>query len=173
MSSIILYYSRSGQNYMNGTIQNLKEGNTKKAAEKIKQITQSDLFEIVPVQPYSHSYDECIEQAKEDQLRHARPDLVSYPRIEAYDVLYIGFPIYWQTMPMCMFTLLENLDTKGKIICPFCTHEGSQFANSLKDIKKICPESMIRKGLAIIGHQVTNEESTIKTWIKEVNYENR
>lgn len=173
MASIILYYSRSGQNYGNGRIQNLKTGNTKIVAEKISQLTQSDLFEIVPVQPYSHLYDECIEQAKEDQFRHARPAIVHYPKIDDYTILYVGFPIYWQTMPMCLFTLLENLDTKGKIICPFCTHEGSGFSNSLKDIQKLCPESEIRKGLAIMGHQVMNEKEAIETWVEEVNYENR
>lgn len=172
MSSIILYYSRPGQNYTNGRIENLKEGNTKILAEKISQWTQSMLFEIEPVHPYSFSYDACIEQAKEDQFRHARPDIVNYPDIDAYKTLFIGFPIYWQTMPMCVFTLLESLDTKGKIIYPFCTHEGSQFANSLKDLKKLCPQSKIGKGLAIVGHQVGNEDETIETWIKEVNHEN-
>ena len=96
MSAIILYFSRAGENYVSGTIRNLSKGNTEIAAEMIQELTGSDLFPLTPLVPYSFRYSECIEQAKNDQKRNARPELVSYPQnLDAYDTVYLGFPNYW------------------------------------------------------------------------------
>ncbi len=123
---LIVYYSRPGENYFNGKIQYIKKGNTEIAAEIIKGLTGADSFRIVQKTPYSDNYRECTEEAHEDQRRNARPELTAYPQsLDGYDVIYLGFPNYWSTMPMAMFTFLEHCSMKGKTIKPFCTHEGS------------------------------------------------
>lgn len=167
MKSIIIYFSRSGNNYVNGQIVDLKIGNTEIVANMIQKLTHSDIFKIEPVISYSNDYSKCIEEAKEDQRRNARPELQTYPEnLENYDLIYLGFPNYWGTMPMPVFTLLEKMDFTNKIIMPFCTHEGSGMGNSENDIKKICKSGKVGKGLAIHGANAQYSKEAIKKWLK-------
>lgn len=146
MAALIAYFSRADQNYFGGRLKNISVGNTEQAARILEKITGADMFKIEPVQPYSKDYNICISQAQEDQLRNARPELTHYPEsIDQYDVIYLGYPNYWGTMPMQVFTFLEHFDFSGKTICPFCTHEGSGIGRSEADINIIwnLPEKMV------------------------------
>lgn len=168
MAQLIAYFSRAGENYLNGAIKNLTVGNTEIAAKMISEITGGDLFQIVPVHAYSDDYNECIFEAQDDQRRDARPDLKEYPdNLDAYDTIYLGFPNYWGTMPMCVFTFLEHFDLSGKTIRPFCTHEGSGMGHSEADIKRLCPHARIEKGLAIHGADVSHAGKALGNWIKK------
>ncbi|MGN1115980.1 MAG: flavodoxin [Candidatus Ornithomonoglobus sp.] len=166
MAAIILYFSRKGNNYVNGSIKNLPVGNTEIAAEMIHKLTGADIFKIEPVTAYSEDYSECIAEAKNDLEREARPELKAYPdNLNEYDTIYLGYPNYWGTMPVAVFSILEKYDLSGKAIKPFCTHEGSGMGRSETDIKKICRGAVISKGLAIHGANVKNAEKAIKEWI--------
>lgn len=125
MSAIIIYFSRAGENYVSGSIKKLTKGNTEIMAEIIKKITGAELFKVEPIIQYSDDYNICIEEARSDQRRDARPELKNYPKnIDNYDTVYLGYPNYWSTMPMPLFTVLDKYDFLGKTIVPFCTHEG-------------------------------------------------
>ena len=168
MAELIVYFSRAGQNYVNGAIKSLKVGNTEIAAKIIQGKTDADIFRLIPEVSYSDDYNECIEQAKDDQKRNARPELREYPKsIEQYDTIYLGYPNYWGTMPMCVFTFLEHFDLSGKTIRPFCTHEGSGMGSSAADIKKLCPGAKVDSGLAIHGAAADKSESEIIKWLKK------
>ncbi|MBM6830264.1 flavodoxin [Anaerotignum lactatifermentans] len=163
---LIAFYSRADENYVSGTLKYLTVGNTEAAANILRELTGADLFQIEQVQPYAKSYNECIAQAQEDQKRDARPELKAYPEsIEEYDTIYLGFPNYWSTMPMAVFTFLEHFDFSGKIIKPFCTHEGSGMGRSEKDIKKLCPNAKVEKGLAIYGSAASRAGKDFEKWI--------
>lgn len=163
---IIVYYSRADENYVNGQIKTLKVGNTQVAAGIVQELTGADVFKIEQKQAYSKDYNECIEQARMDQNKNARPELKDYPdSLDGYNVIYLGFPNYWSTMPMAVFTFLEHFDLSGKIIKPFCTHEGSGMGNSVRDIKKLCPSAIVENGLAIRGGNVNLAKNEIKEWI--------
>lgn len=82
--------------------------------------------------------------------------------------MYLGYPNYWNTMPMAVFTFLEHFDFTGKEIRPFCTHEGSGMGNSVSDIRKLCPDAEVSQGLAIRGGSVKESEKAIKEWIEEL-----
>lgn len=164
----ILFYSRADENYVNGMIKKLEVGNTEVAAGIIEKLTDAKIFKIEQMQPYSKDYNECIAQAQADQKRDARPELKNYPEtLEDYDTIYLGFPNYWGTMPMAVFTFLEHFDFSGKRIRPFCTHEGSGLGNSIKDIQRLCPDAKIEKGLAIHGGSVERSERDIERWIEQ------
>lgn len=166
--SIVVFYSRADENYVNGMIKKLDVGNTEVAAGMIRELTGADWFKIEQRQPYAEDYNECIEQAKNDQQKGARPQLKAYPgTLDGYDVIYLGFPNYWNTMPMVVFTFLEHFNLEGKTVRPFCTHEGSGMGSSLSDIKKLCPEAKVLKGLAIRGGSVERAKEEIEAWIKE------
>lgn len=165
---LVAFFSRADENYVNGVIKKLNIGNTQVAAGIIEKLIETDLFQIEPIQPYAKEYNECIEQAQADQKRNARPELKNYPEsIEAYDIIYLGFPNYWGTMPMPVFTFLEHFDFSGKIIRPFCTHEGSGMGNSVKDIQKLCPGAIVTEGLAIRGGSVERQAEEIEKWVRQ------
>ena len=165
-NKLIAFYSRADENYVNGMLRKLDIGNTEAAAGIIQELTGADIFKIEQVQPYSADYNECIEQAQADQRRDARPELKGYPEtIDGYDTIYLGFPNYWGTMPMAVFTFLNHFDFSQKVIKPFCTHEGSGMGNSVSDIKKLCPSANVEKGLAIKGSSVERSKSDIEKWI--------
>lgn len=169
MAELIAYFSRGHQNYVNGMLKNLEVGNTEAAAGIIKRLTGAELFKLEPIQEYSRDYNECIAQAKEDQRREARPELKCYSEsLERYDTIYLGFPNYWSTMPMAVFTFLEHYDFTGKTICPFCTHEGSGMGSSEADIRRICPGAELKKGLAVRGGSAGAAEPEIRRWLRRV-----
>ena len=163
---LIAFYSRAGENYVNGLIKTLELGNTEMAAGIIAELTGADTFKIEQQTPYSKIYHECIAQAQYDQQNNVRPSLKHYPKnLGEYDVIYLGYPNYWSTMPMAVFTFLEHFDFSEKTIKPFCTHEGSGLGSSISDIKRICPSAKIEKGLAIQGGSVNRSRKDIEKWI--------
>ena len=165
---LIAFYPRADDNYVNGLIKTLEVGNTEVAAGIIKELTGADLFKLEQLKPYARDYNECIAQAQADQRQNARPDLKSFPEtLDEYDVIYLGYPNYWSTMPMAVFTFLEHFDFSGKTIKPFCTHEGSGLGSSLSDIKKLCPAAKVEKGLAIHGGSVKRSRKDIEKWVRE------
>lgn len=166
--NLVAYYSRAGENYVSGTLKQLEVGNTEVAAGMINELIDADMFKIQQRQEYPKSYNECIAVAQEDQRKGARPALKAFPEsIEQYDTIYLGYPNYWSTMPMAVFTFLEHFDFTSKTIKPFCTHEGSGLGVSQQDIKKICKGAVVKKGLAIRGSGVKNAKKDIERWIKE------
>lgn len=167
MKSLVVFYSRAGENYFGGAIKNIKVGNTKIIAEKLAKLTNSDIFEVKQINEYSSNYKTCTEEAKRDQQNDAHPDLAMYlDNIDEYDTVYLCYPNYWGTMPMAMFTFLEEYDFSGKTIMPLCTHEGSGMGHSESDIKKLCPTANIKSGLAIRGSNANNSDQDLKNWIQ-------
>ncbi len=163
---LIVYYSRADENYVSGELKMLPVGNTEIAAGYIKELTGADMFKIEQKQPYSAGYNECIAQAQEDQKKDARPELVSMPEsIDKYSEIYLCYPNYWGTVPMAVFTFLDNYGFEGKVIKPLCTHEGSGMGRSESDIKAHCKGAKVEKGLAIHGSNVKQSKSQIEKWI--------
>ena len=168
MKSIVLYFSRSGQNYSNGSIVNLSRGNTAVAAEIIHDICDADLFEVKPVVEYPDDYMKCTDVAKDELNKNARPAVSEMPEnLSQYDTIFIGGPVWWGTYPMPMFTVLEQLDWTGKTVLPFSTHEGSGLGDIMSDMRRVCAGANVRGGLAIHGSNVAAARADIEKWIKK------
>lgn len=163
---LVAYYSRTGENYAVG---NITKGNTARVAEEIHAVVGGDLFEIKSDRVYSSNYQKCCDEAKADLNKKARPKLTSNVKnINDYDVIYLGYPIWWGTMPMPVFSFIEaNGNLKGKTIIPFCTHEGSSFGSSLTDLKKECPAATVKQGLSIRGANAKDCKSTVANFLKK------
>ena len=167
MKALVIYFSRADENYFGGSMRYISKGNTEVIAEYIQEIVGADLFKVERKVPYSKDYMTCIKEAQVEQRNNERPELVNYiDDISTYDVIFIGAPIYWGTMPQPMFTLLEKLDFNNKIIMPFTTHEGSGLANVVTDIKRIAKGADIKPGLAIVGSTVNTAKNKVEAWIK-------
>ena len=164
---LVVYFSHKGENYSKGKIVNLEKGNTEIVAEMISNILNADIFEIVAEKEYPFNYNECIEIAKKELRENSKIKLKQDIDIKEYDIIFVGYPNWWGTMPMPVWTFLEGKDFNNKRILPFCTHEGSGLGKSESDIKKLTSGTEVLKGLAINGSEVNNAEKQIKKWLED------
>ena len=165
--TLIAFFSRADENYFGGAMRYVKVGNTEIVAGIIKDLIPADTFKIEMKNPYSPVYMTCIEEAKKDLRAKARPELVSMPEsIDEYDTVILAYPNYWGTMPMAVYTFLENFDFSGKTILPLCTNEGSGMGSSEREIKKTCPGADVKKGLPITGSAAASSKSSVERWLK-------
>lgn len=163
--NLIIYYSRKGENYVNGNIENLAKGNTEICAEYIKKAVGGDMFKIETKNRYSENYHTCTMEAKAEYENNARPKLTKYlDSLDRYDNIFICGPCWWGTYPMAVFSLIEKLDFSGKNVFPLMTHEGSGLGHSIKDLKKICTGAVIKPGLAVHGADAIKSEQAVALW---------
>jgi len=166
MKAIVIYFSRADENYAVGYVD---KGNTEYVAEYIKEYTGADMFKVERKVPYAKDYSTCCDEAKNEVNNNFRPEIKEVLQsIDSYDTVFIGYPIYWGTIPMPMFTQLEKLNFEGKDVYPFATHEGSGLASSISDLKRICGGANFKSGLAIQGRNVKEDSSKtlVKEWIE-------
>ncbi len=167
--NLIIYYSRKGENYWNGSIKNISKGNTEIVAEFIQRAVGGDMFQVETVKEYAEDYYACIDEAKKELNEQARPQLKKYiDTIADYDNIFICGPCWWGTFPMAIFTQLEKLDFTSKKVFAVMTHEGSGFGSCEGDLKKICKGAVFGKGLAIHGAEAANSENKVSDWAKKV-----
>ena len=158
MAILIAYYSRAGENYFGGAYRRIAFGNTEKAAKMLTDLTGGKLYQIRQAQPYAEDYQTCIAEAKADLQKNARPAVPDLPEdLAAYDEIYLGYPNYWGTMPMAVYTFLEHYDLTGKIIRPFCTHEGSGLSGTVGSIRAAASGATVLDGLAITKTTAQND----------------
>ena len=111
-------------------------GNTGVVANMIAESTGAELFSIQTVEKYPASYDETIDQGQQERNADARPELTALPEnLDAYDVIFLGFPNWWGDMPMALYSFLEQVDLSGKTIVPFVTSGGSGFSSTVSTIE--------------------------------------
>lgn len=141
-------------------------GNTKAVAERISQLTGADLYEIVPEIPYTDEdlnyNDDSCRANKEMNDASARPAIGSDAvDISDYDTVYIGYPIWWGTMPRIINTFLDTYDLSGKTVMPFCTSGSSGISKSVSDIRAEEPDADVRDGLRASD----SSDSSIDEWL--------
>lgn len=166
---LVVVFSHAGENYDVGVIE---EGNTLKMARIIAEQTGADLFELVPVVPYSNVYDEVLDQATEEQRTNARPEYEGEIENWAqYDTVFIGYPIWWGEIPNIVYTFMEAYDFTGKTVVPFNTHEGSGQAHSQRDIENLLDANVL-KGLPVRGSKAQNDAqgtaADVESWLKSI-----
>ena len=137
-------------------------------AEWPSEDASNDLFEVEPAREYSAFYMTCIKEAQAEQRGNERPTVKKLPEsLDGYDTIFIGYPNWWGTMPMFMFTVLDAFDWTSKKIVPFCTNEGSGLGSSERDIKASCPGATVLPGLSIHGGSASSPEKQVAAWAKQ------
>jgi flavodoxin len=168
---LIAYFSSAGNIVTDEEPRgNVGHGNTKTIADFIQGQVGGDLFFIETVEKYPANYDDTIDVAMQEQRTNARPALASeVENMDDYDVIFIGFPIWWGTMPQPVFTFLDDYDFSGKTVIPFCTHEGSGFGRSTGDLESSLPDSTLLKGFSVRGSSASNAVDDVTQWLSELN----
>lgn len=165
--NLILYFSRKGENYVNGNIKNLEKGNTEYVALFIRRAVGGDLFEIRTAREYAKDYYDCIKEAKAEQNADIRPDLAAaISDISMYDNIFICGPCWWGEFPMAVYSQTDLLDFTGKKVMVAVTHEGSGMADCERALKKKIKGAVFGKGLAIHGADAPFSEKEVAAWAK-------
>ena len=168
MKNLVIYYSRRGQNYVNGSIKNLDKGNAELITGYIRDAVDADVFEVDTVKPYDKDYMVCIDEAKAELRAKARPELKEYlDDISVYDNIFIVGPNWWGIYPMALYHQLERLDFTGKTVHYVVTHEGSGLGGVPKTMKDACKGAKLSESLAVQGGSAPRAEKQVTDWAKK------
>ena len=164
---LVAYFSRADENYNVGTVE---IGNTQVVAEYIAQQVGADSFHIETVTPYPADYDECCDVAKRELADNARPEISgSVENMDSYDIVFLGYPIWWGDMPMAVYTFIESYDFSSKVVIPFNTHEGSGASGTYSVISSALPNTRVLEGMAIQGKTAqefnSDTEQAVRSWL--------
>ncbi len=150
----------------------LQPGNTAQIAEYIKEYTGGETFSIKTEKLYPSTYEECLEEASAEKSEATRPALSTHiENMEKYDTIFLGFPNWWYTAPMAIFSFLEEYDFSGKTIIPFVAHGTGGIAASVRDISRVLPSSaVVLTPLGISRSDMDTAEERVKSWLEELGF---
>lgn len=147
-------------------------GTAKAVAEEIAKQTGADIQEIVPVLPYDSNranYNALAAYAKKEHDENMRPAIKNEINIADYDNIFIGYPMWWYTFPMIIYTLFDEYDFSGKTIIPFNTHMGSSDGGTYQTIAELEPNAKVLKGLPVeMSAAERGSEKAVSKWLKSL-----
>ena len=163
---LVAYFSRTGDNYAVG---NIAKGNTHIVADMIAEAAGADMFEIKTIKDYPSDYKACTEAAKDELEKNARPELAAkVPNMQDYDVIFLGYPIWWSDMPMAVYTFMESYDFHGKTIIPFCTSAGNVLTGRESSIiPEYAKGAKVLDGLGIEGKRAQQNPDSVKPEVQK------
>lgn len=146
----------------------LAPGNTALMAQYIQSQVGGDLFSIRVTEPYSSNYDKCLDRAADEKAEAARPELVgTVENIADYDTVYLGFPNWWYTCPMAVFSFVESHDLSGKTIIPFCAHGTAGLSRTVQDLTAALPADVtVLEPIGIFRDEMGQAEELIDQWLE-------
>lgn len=144
-------------------------GNTQYVACVIQENTGADIFRIEPAIPYTTDHEALVDLALAEQNDNARPAIAGQiENLDEYDVIFIGYPIWWSDLPMILYTFLEQYDLSGKTVAPFSTHGGSGLAGTISTIKELQPDAnVLEDGFTVSRNSVAEAGSDVAAWLAE------
>ncbi len=150
----------------------LPPGNTSRMASWIQEKTGGDLYSIQVVDKYSCYWDECLDRAANEKARRARPALTgTVENMDQYDVVFLGFPTWWYTIPMAIANFVEIHDLSDKTVIPFVAHGTSGIARTIRDLEKLLPSSVsLEKEIGIYRSEVSGSRGNVESWLKGLGY---
>lgn len=143
-------------------------GVTKKLAERLAKVVGADLFEIEPETPYTSAdlnwTDKKARSTVEMNDRNSRPAIKSKADVSNYDVVFVGFPIWWYREPSIIDTFMESYDFSGKTVVPFATSGGSQMGDSGKNMQTLAKGAKVEGGKRFSSNA---SEDELKSWAEK------
>lgn len=144
-------------------------GNVEAMAQDIHAQVGGDLVKLEPVEPYPSDYNLCLDVVRQEQRENARPALkTALPDMAGYDMVFLGAPVWWGTLPLLVVNFLEQVDLSGKTIALFGSSGGSSFARTVSDLERLCPNSTILKALGLRDGGGASRTSAVTQWLGEI-----
>ena len=144
-------------------------GSVQYMATVIAETTGADLARIRTVIPYAENFDELAERADYERQNDVRPEItVPIDDFNSYDVIFVGYPIWWYQMPMAMYSFFDKFDCSGKTLIPFSTHGGSGWSGTLEDIRELVPDATMVDGYSISRNNTATSREGILNWLREI-----
>ena len=135
-------------------------GNTRAVAQSLAELTHGDLFEISPREDYSNVYT----QSNSEIRRRSRPELdAAVEDMGSYDIVFVGYPVWWHATPAPVNSFLESYDLTGKLVIPFCTSGGSDISETMPTFLGYC------EGAAVYGGRRITNASQLEGWLTDLN----
>ncbi len=149
-------------------------GTAKIVAKEIAKQTGAELVEIEPAVPYDSNrdhYNALAAYAKKEHDENQRPAIKNDIDISGYDNIFIGYPMWWYTFPMIIYTLFDKYDFSGKTIIPFNTHMGSGDGGTYKTIRELEPNAKVLEGLPVeMSAAEKGPEQAVSRWLKNIGF---
>ena len=153
--SLIIFYSLSG--------------NTKAVVEQLRGLTGADVLEIQTVRPYPSDFHAVVEQAREERRTNFLPPIQPVTvNWHDYDTIYLGFPIWGNTIPQPMATYLSQNNLAGKTVIPFCTHDGYGVGRSYQVVAEYCPDATMLAGFDMLGSNAREARQLLGAWLNRI-----
>lgn len=148
----------------------LAPGNAAMMAQWIQEETGGDLFSIQVTEPYSSDYDTCLDRAADEKAEDARPELKTHvENMNDYNIVFLGFPNWWYTIPMAIHSFVEEYNFSGKTVIPFVTHGTGGLANCINDLTDALPEStQVLEPIGVYRDDVKDAQPEIQQWISNL-----
>ena len=170
MRTITIFYSLKGETIAPGyKIEVLEKGHTANVAETISAVSGSESYEIRTIKEYNRDHIKMIYEAKEEIDAGILPDLVDdLPYIDDFDLIFLGYPNWWNTLPTPVSSFLSRYDWKGKRIAPFCTSMASGFGKSLDTLSKATEGAEMLEGLHIKSTDIPSARGLVESWVRRL-----
>lgn len=140
-------------------------GVTAKVARRLAKAIDADLFEIRPETPYTKADLNWMDKKSRSTLEmndpSCRPAMAQVPDVSAYDVIFVGFPIWWYREPSIIDSFMESADFTGKTVVPFCTSGGSGIGDSAQNMQALAKGAVVKKGRRFSALALAGE---LKKW---------
>lgn len=136
----------------------------------ISEYTGADIYRIEPKTPYTTNHSDLVDLAKEEQNKNVRPEIKNkISNFETFDIIYVGYPIWWSDMPQILYTFFELYDFSGKTVIPFSTHGGSGLAGTVSTIKnKLSGAKVESNAFTISRNDMVQAPTEVEAWLKEI-----
>lgn len=173
VSILMCLVAITGANAKNLTVYFSVSGNTERLANAIHENAGGDIVRIEPVNPYpvdDYHNKSFTYQAQQEKTDGTRPEIKDMDiNLDEYDTIFVGYPIWWGSMPMAVYTFFDKYDLSNKTIAPFNTHEGSGAGDSHGEIARLEPDATVVDGLPVRGGDTTNDlTDTVKNWLERI-----
>lgn len=148
-------------------------GNAAQLAAMIQQEVGGDLYSITVVDPYPSIYDDCLDRAADEKAEDARPALSSHvSNMEDYDIVFLGFPNWWYTLPRPVLTFVEEYDWSGKTVVPFVTHGTGGLSATVRDLTAALPDDVtVLDAIGVYRPDVPRAQAEIREWLAGLDLE--
>ena len=167
--TVVVFFSRTGENYWNGGRRDLTVGNTERVARMIVERLGCDVVELTAADPYSDDYDDTVARNVREENADARPAIAGGPpSVADYDTVLVGSPIWNVRPPMIMNTFVDSVDWSGKTLHPFVTYAVSRLGATVDVYRDAAPDARLRDALAIRGEESADAGAEVAAWLRRI-----